>query len=450
MYQIKLKNCNSIKEGKIQIEANKLNIKYGINGTGKTTIAKALKLHDNDLQELKSYFSSEPASVSIQPQFNKIIVFDEDFVNQIVFKEDEVIGNSFEVFLKSPNYDLKKELIESKLSELHKISTSDQEIIEIKQILEKVNGKFKWTNSGNISKTGTFKSLLSKQNIYNIPEELSGYKTFFNNTDINISWIEWKNRGDDYDIGEMCPYCTENINRQAHNKRKEIFKSTYSKTDSQNLKEMLDILESLKDYINNEKYITLISYIKEDTTEDVITTIIKKLLLEVRLLLNRFYAIEDFGRRRLAIADISKIEKGINEMSIPEDMFEIFLSEKSKNIFKKVNNRVNKLKKEIKFLQSELGSLKGIINATIKKSQEDINMFLKTAGINYEFVIDAEDEFNSRTILKQCFTEDKTTVSNIRKHLSWGERNAFALILFMYYAKTKKPDLIILDKITTS
>lgn len=64
--------------------------------------------------------------------------------------------------------------------------------------MENLNGLI----AGNISKTGTFKSLLSKQNIYNIPEELSGYKTFFNNTDINISWIEMENRGDDYDIGE--------------------------------------------------------------------------------------------------------------------------------------------------------------------------------------------------------------------------------------------------------
>lgn len=90
-------------------------------------------------------------------------------------------------------------------------------------------------------------------------------------------------------------------------------------------------------------------------------------------------------------------------------------------------------------------ALKGVMQATIRASQTDINEFLKTAGINYELVILAEDETNSRTILKQCFSEKKTAVTKIRDHLSWGEKNAFALILFMYYAVMQDPDLIILD-----
>lgn len=36
-------------------------------------------------------------------------------------------------------------------------------------------------------------------------------------------------------------------------------------------------------------------------------------------------------------------------------------------------------------------------------------------------------------------------MTKIREHLSWGEKNAFALILFMYYAVMQEPDLIILD-----
>ena len=85
------------------------------------------------------------------------------------------------------------------------------------------------------------------------------------------------------------------------------------------------------------------------------------------------------------------------------------------------------------------------MQATIVQSQTDINEFLKTAGINYELVIKTEDESNSRTILKQCFTEEKTDVTKIRQHLSWGEKNAFSLILFMYYANLQDSDLIILD-----
>ena len=36
-------------------------------------------------------------------------------------------------------------------------------------------------------------------------------------------------------------------------------------------------------------------------------------------------------------------------------------------------------------------------------------------------------------------------VQNIKSHLSWGERNAFALVLFMHHAISKNPSIIVLD-----
>ncbi len=39
-----IENCNNIDEANINIQLNKLNIKYGINGTGKSTIVRAIEL----------------------------------------------------------------------------------------------------------------------------------------------------------------------------------------------------------------------------------------------------------------------------------------------------------------------------------------------------------------------------------------------------------------------
>jgi Fe-S cluster assembly ATPase SufC len=41
--EIKITNCNNIEVGEIKISSNKLNIKFGINGTGKSTITRAIK-----------------------------------------------------------------------------------------------------------------------------------------------------------------------------------------------------------------------------------------------------------------------------------------------------------------------------------------------------------------------------------------------------------------------
>ena len=43
--KVNIKYCNNIIEGTVNIEENKLNIKYGVNGTGKSTISKAIKYY---------------------------------------------------------------------------------------------------------------------------------------------------------------------------------------------------------------------------------------------------------------------------------------------------------------------------------------------------------------------------------------------------------------------
>ena len=58
MYHVEVKNCNSILKGNIKVKEGKLNIKYGINGTGKTTIAKAIEEGRLSLLGFSYFFSS--------------------------------------------------------------------------------------------------------------------------------------------------------------------------------------------------------------------------------------------------------------------------------------------------------------------------------------------------------------------------------------------------------
>lgn len=447
MYSVEIKNCNNIKEGNVTIEKNKLNIKYGINGTGKTTLARAIKFsnQDNKLQMLKSYYSDEPAKVNITPSVSNVLVFDEDFVNQVVFIQDEVIENSFEVFLKTPNYDECKKNLDAHLEALRSILYEDIEIIDFKEVLLNISKMFKRTATGKLSKTGAMKSLLSKQNLYNIPQELEVYRPFFDNSDINIPWIEWKNKGENFEVTDNCPYCSEKLNSSEHAKRSEIFKQTYTKADSQNLKEVLDLLQKLQPYLKEDKYGELITYVKTDTEGDIISAVVEKLTIEFNLLISRFDSISEFGKRNIMIADISNLEDQIAALEFPQGLFEMFGGEKLDGVLGRINDKILVLKKEATILKTEMGRLKGLLKSTVKASQNDINEFLRTAGINYELEICAEDESNSRTILRQCFTDDKTDVKDIRSHLSWGEKNAFSLILFAYYAQRQDADIIILD-----
>lgn len=289
------------------------------------------------------------------------------------------------------------------------------------------------------------KSIFIKHSIHNIPNELSEFEELFKNNDINIQWIDWKSKGDKYDLIDCCPYCAVDLDKKTHESKKEVFNKSFNKTENDNLKQMLDLINELENFIFEKEYNLILNYIKNDTSEDIVYAKMLTLVNELEIILTRLEKIEHFGERRIIIADINIMDKEINEMYIPINEFNIFGGEFFNEIIENVNKCIDDIKTEVNILKKELGHLKGLMKATVMASQNDINEFLKTAGINYEIQIDAKDEHDTKVILKQCFDKDKTSVENIKSHLSWGEKNSFALILFMYYAVSQNAELIILD-----
>lgn len=124
LLKIKLENCKSIRIGEISILKNVLNVKYASNGTGKSTIADTIKyyLENNNIKvnALKSFGSiidpkvtmcevdEEGTEVSVTSPFSHVEIFNEDFVKDVVFKEGEAITQSFDVFIKTPDFEKKE------------------------------------------------------------------------------------------------------------------------------------------------------------------------------------------------------------------------------------------------------------------------------------------------------------------------------------------------------
>ena len=85
---ISITNCNNIAHGTVAISENRLNIKYAINGTGKSTIAKAIEYaanHDeNGLKKLTPYAHIGVADDTLLPRVEgltddiRIAVFNEE------------------------------------------------------------------------------------------------------------------------------------------------------------------------------------------------------------------------------------------------------------------------------------------------------------------------------------------------------------------------------------
>ncbi len=447
MSNIVIKNCNNIKETSIIIEEGNLNIKFAINGTGKSTIAKALLKKDEDLSLLKPFGKEEIPYVECNPNIDNVELFDSDFVNKVVFNGSNVIENAFEVFIKSDKYDEQRNNINILLHELKQKIIGNEELNKLNEQLIKLSSKINYKKEKNtIDSRGMYSSIKTDKNIFNIPKELNKYSLFLSDKEKNILWSEWKNKGKTYDYGEICPYCAEKFSGD-HEKENEAFNSYYSKANVSNLTEFSNIIDNTKTYLNTDNFKKIEKCIKENipnTDKDLIFT---KFMSEATYLKEKIYNITTFDSYKVEKSDISNLSNILLDLKISTNDLEYFNNENLIKSIDIINSSITEMLGKISDLQKEIGKMNSLVISKMSCCKKEINSFLKLAGFNYEFdIVKDGDEKNSITVLKYVNSDnEKIQVSDIEKHLSWGEKNAFALVLFMYYALSKNPNLIILD-----
>ncbi len=447
MSNVVIKNCNNIKETSIIIEEGNLNIKFAINGTGKSTIAKALLKKDEDLSLLKPFGKEEIPYVECNPNIDNVELFDSDFVNKVVFNGSNVIENAFEVFIKSDKYDEQRNNINSLLHELKQKIIGNEELNKLNEQLIKLSSKINYKKEKNtIDSRGMYSSIKTDKNIFNIPKELNKYSLFLSDKEKNILWSEWKNKGKTYDYGEICPYCAEKFSED-HEKENEAFNSYYSKANVSNLTEFSNIIDNTKTYLNTDNFKKIEKCIKENIPNTDKYLIFTKFMSEVTYLKEKIYNITTFDSYKVEKSDISNLSNILLDLKISTNDLEYFNNENLIKSIDIINSSITEMLGKISDLQKEIVKMNSLVISKMSSCKKEINSFLKLAGFNYEFdIVKDGDEKNSITVLKYVNSDnEKIQVSDIEKHLSWGEKNAFALVLFMYYALSKNPNLIILD-----
>ena len=447
--EIKIENCNNICKGKIVLEEEKLNIKYGMNGTGKSTIATAISLFSKgqSLSELKPFGSDNDImpTISIGKDIQTVKVFNEEFVNNMVFKESKVIDNAFDVFIRTSDYEQRRKDLDDRLSKLKVNLDEEPQILQLKKDIAAFEGKLEFNATGkNIKNNTNYKAIVKKNNVYNIPEKLKKYSPIISDDQICINWIDWKSKGEDYDGKGICPYCSDKLKTE-FTEEKQAFKETYKKSDAQNLKTMLDLFENFHKYIPDDKFATIIACIKEEKEESAISIILKTFLNEYNHISMQLNKISSFDKNVFKNTNLNDVDKILENMKFEKTIFNFFSRAEFYGIIDMVNNSVEELRKEAVDIKVAMGKLQTLLKKTIATSQKDINSFLESAGIKYQVGINLDE--NGQAIATLHYVHDRETVEveKIRKHLSWGERNAFSLVLFMFYAISEEAQLIVLD-----
>lgn len=454
---IEIKNCNCIKSADIKLEEGTLNIKYGSNGTGKSTISKAvfLKTHgsEEELQTLLPYGADKDQKCEVDGiSFNKVMVFDESYVNSYLFKEKSFLENSFRVFLRSEECDRLANEITNLLAELQGIFQENEAIQNVRSFLPKYAEAVKYSD-GEISKKGGVGEFLKGNGAgFDKYDELKVYKPFYDRDLASVSkWAKWRNDGIKQMNGETCPFCADELKEEIEKQNKvisKVFKNSALSTANSVLEYLREAVE--KNYIKADALSALQEYISSTGKEDSLESELQNLAVETEYLYKKIDKICQFRPMNVTHEELENIEKNLNEMYVDKRQISKFYStDFIYTIADEVEEKINNLKENTGKLRGLFIQHEKKMDELITKRKDDINQFFLLAGFPYKFEIRPDGENKAVSYLIPINTED-VKVSNPDTHLSWGEKNAFSLVMFMFEAVSENADLIVLDDPITS
>lgn len=448
---VEIQNCNNIDSAKLSITENIINIKYAYNGTGKSTIAKALQCYstgDNDtLEGLMPFKYRDGNPGNVQPKIisagniKNVMCFNEDYVNQFIFKPEELVSNSCDIFIRTDAYKKTEQEIAEIVKNIQHQFTNNPELETLIFNLKELSGAFKLTSSGQLSKSSTgLKGLSVGNKITHIPQGLESYTPFIQ-SDKNVNWIDWQTKGHaEYsNLATVCPFCSTDSTS-----KKELISrisQEYDKNLIKNLTGIIDMVSKLGDYFSDEARKTLISITKlKDGLEKEHEAFIVNVKEQIDIFIEKLEHLRTLSGFHFKEGE--KVEEKLPSYKLSLDFFSNLKSVKTQKAITSINTSIDELIVKGGQLQAKINIQRKEMQKLIEKHQTDINNFLSYAGYRYTVKISGK-EGNSQ--LKLMHIDHSKHLSGGNQHLSFGERNAFAIVLFMYECLAKKSDLIILD-----
>lgn len=449
-YSIKIENCNSIESAEITVSEKALNIKYGPNGLGKSTISRAIAAsikNDGSLQTLKP-FKYRSAAGNHEPvvrgadNIGSILVFDDSYVSQFAFQRDEVLKNSFDIFIKTDAYITSMQEIDGLLAGIRSAFDGNEILGSAIKDLKEVRDAFGVTKSGALSKSSKgYKAFGPGNKIENIPPLLKPFEAFIK-SEQPATWISWQVKGNLFlDLSDNCPYCASDLQEP---EKKELAKQIAAEYDSkavEHLSALQEIIKRLGKYFSStcqEKLESITKSKIELSPEE--TNFLSALRGDVETLIVKLEGLSSMSF--FALRDVDKIEVELARFQIDISLLEKLSSEDTKAVINPINDKLQELTRSVGELKGKINKSKSQIEESIVDNQKSINGFLKSAGYEYSVAIIPEADSYKMKLVHRDFNEH---LESAAQHLSYGEKNAFALVLFMHQALSEKPGLIVLD-----
>lgn len=445
--EIDIRSCNNIDSARISICQGKLNIKFAPNGTGKSTISRAIQLKDSpSLSELLpfKYRASNPDNIEPLVRggdgLTKVMCFDEDYVNQFTFRPEELVSNSFDIFIRTDAYKKTEQEIASLVSAIQNVFTNNPELETLIANLKELGGAFKLTRSG-LSKASTgMKGLSAGNKIAHIPPGLEPFSPFIKSAK-SVGWIDWQTKGqkDFSDLSDACPFCSSD----SSDKKEQITQvgKEYDKNIIKNLIGIITVVDKLGEYFSDETRARLatITSLQEGLGKEHEACIVT-VKTQIDNLVERLEQLKTLSGFHFKEGE--KVAEKLPSYKLDLKFYAEMDSAKTRHAVEAINASIDELVGRAGELQGQINIQRREMQKLIEKHQADINEFLAYAGYKYKVQITGD---GGGAHLKLLHVDHDQFLTGGNQHLSFGERNAFAIVLFMYECLSNAPELIILD-----
>lgn len=303
--------------------------------------------------------------------------------------------------------------------------------------LKELRDAFGVTKTGALSKSSKgYKAFGSGNKIANIPEHLKPFEEFIK-SDQPATWIAWQTKGNSFlELSDNCPYCSSSFQGTDKKDVAQAVAKEYDSKSVEHLSALQAIIARLGKYFDDACRESLEKITKskvELSLEE--TNFLSALRGDVETLIAKLEGLRSISF--FVLRDVEKIEDEITKLRIDLDLLGRLNSADTKSVVYPVNAKLQELAEKVGELKGKINKHKKLIERTVAENQDGINGFLKSAGYKYSVVIKSEAESYKMKLVHQDHDEHIETAA---QHLSYGERNAFALILFMYQVLRKNLD----------
>lgn len=436
-------NCGNIKSAKIELISNMLNIKYGMNGIGKTTLGKCLYatiLKNEEMLLRYIPFGEDKLPAVKAAGLSTVLYFDKEYVDQFLFQED-IINGTFEIIVKTPDYDKQRTEIEESFAGVINEINGETIILVDNEITTLINSvKFDKANKNFVGSTNFAKGIKKLNIVDYITDNIKIYETLITSPE-NHEWIDWFKKGKLYVADSKCPFCVTPLRSSFDSEYGEVV-SAFDKSVLKNSSTTNQTLASIRKYTDKDTAQRILTEQKigefSQETKDRIRGILAALNVEKA----KLEAIKSINPISLASLGLDDVAPYLESFKLNPALYQN-VSEGLVNRVIGINKKVDEIVKNASILSAKLSILKKGLAKKIQGLRDYVNDFLDLSGIPYEIETIIKSENVCQTILKPKNSTE--AVIEPQKTLSYGELNALSLVLFSVEAVNRAFDLIILD-----